>query len=188
MVLFPQAVLSLRIFEPRYLAMVGDCLKSGKPFGVTLIREGRDTGKAASFHPLGTLARIIDFDRLEDGLLGLSCLGQERFRVLSHQVRKDQLIMAQIERFPEEPIDQVNESLLTRYQQVSDFLLETLEKQELQRYRQTIVENWRDSSWIGYQLAQLLPLNPEDRQALLGMTRTERLSELSQLLQKNNML
>ena len=187
-VLFPQAMLSLRIFEPRYLAMVSDCLKFSQPFGVVLIQVGKEAGEAASFHAVGTLARIIDFDQLEDGLLGLSCRGQERFRVLNHNVRKDQLILGHIERITENPIDQVNDTLLLQYQRVSDFLREALERQELKRYRQTIVENWGDSSWVGYQLAQLLPLSLEVRQELLEMTMAERLSELNQLLTENEIL
>ena len=74
-VLFPGGVLPLRIFEPRYLDMVSQCLKSDSRFGVVAIVEGNEAGTGATFTEMGTLAQIVDFDQLEDGLLGLTCRG-----------------------------------------------------------------------------------------------------------------
>src|SRR6185295_8191885 len=78
-VLFPGGPLPLRIFEPRYVDMVGTCLREQRGFGVVLIREGSEVG-AAEFETLGTLARIVDFHMLSDGLLGLTTIGERRFR------------------------------------------------------------------------------------------------------------
>src|SRR5512143_1713141 len=85
-VLFPGGVLPLRIFEPRYLNMVSGCMKAGHGFAVVAIQEGSETGTAASFQKIGTLARIADFDRLENGLLGIICQGGQRLQVMSYQV------------------------------------------------------------------------------------------------------
>ena len=71
-VLFPSGVLPLRIFEPRYLSMVSDCMRNESEFGVVLITQGREAGQPAQFHHTGTLARIIDFDQLDDGFLGIT--------------------------------------------------------------------------------------------------------------------
>ena len=74
-VLFPGGPLPLRIFEPRYLDMVSRCLREQTGFAVVLIGEGNEATGATQFVAIGTEARIVDFDRLEDGLLGISCLG-----------------------------------------------------------------------------------------------------------------
>ena len=81
-VLFPGGPLPLRIFEPRYLDMVSQCLREQSGFAVVLIGEGEEVEEATSFAATGTEARIVDFDRLEGGLLGISCIGRERVRVV----------------------------------------------------------------------------------------------------------
>src|SRR5690348_5910177 len=80
-VLFPGGPLSLRIFEPRYLYMVRRCLKDAGPFGVVLLLEGAEAGAAVRIADTGTSARLVDFDTLPDGLLGVVCVGERRFRV-----------------------------------------------------------------------------------------------------------
>ena len=80
-VLFPGGPLSLRIFETRYLDMVRRCLKEQGTFGVVLILEGAEAGAVATVADIGTSARLVDFDTLPDGLLGVVCVGERRFRV-----------------------------------------------------------------------------------------------------------
>ena len=88
-VLFPGGVLPLRIFEPRYLDMVSDCMKNGTGFAVNLISEGREAGQPAEFRSLGTLTQIVDFDKLDDGFLGITAIGQQPLRVISHTGEDD---------------------------------------------------------------------------------------------------
>jgi len=73
-VLFPEGPLPLRIFETRYVDMVRKCMRSDQSFGVVL--ETAD---------VGTMAKIVDFHQLSDGFLGLSCVGQQRFRIMSRE-------------------------------------------------------------------------------------------------------
>src|SRR6202008_4409888 len=80
-VLFPGGPLPLRIFEPRYLDMVRRCLREKTGFAVVMLTDGEEARGEASFAATGTEAVIVDFDRLEGGLLGISCLGRERIRV-----------------------------------------------------------------------------------------------------------
>ena len=65
-VLFPGGPLKLRIFEPRYVDMIGRCMRTEQPFAVALIVEGREVGPARTAS-IGTSARIVDFERLRDG-------------------------------------------------------------------------------------------------------------------------
>src|SRR5688572_21135614 len=80
-VLFPGGPLPLRIFETRYIDMVRRCLREESPFGVLLIRDGDEAGDVASTATVGCTARIVDFEILPDGLLGISCVGVRKFRV-----------------------------------------------------------------------------------------------------------
>ena len=84
--LFPGGPLALRIFEPRYLDMVSECLRNEHPFGVCLIQSGQEAGEAATPHLTGTFAGIVDWQRGDDGLLAISARGEQRFHVLDTRV------------------------------------------------------------------------------------------------------
>jgi Lon protease-like protein len=86
-VLFPGMVLPLHIFEERYKLMVDRCLKEQRPFGVVLIREGREVGGGALPHEVGTTALIAKASRMEDGRMNIITIGSERFRI--HSLRHD---------------------------------------------------------------------------------------------------
>jgi len=81
-VLFPGGVLPLKLFEARYLDMAARCMRSNSPFGVCLISEGGEVGEPAVPHGLGTIARIVDWDMSQPGLLFIKTVGGERFRIL----------------------------------------------------------------------------------------------------------
>ena len=100
-VLYPGGPLPLRIFEPRYLDMISGCLKNDEPFGVLLIREGREDGPASTYD-VGTLARITDWYMGSDGLLGITAIGGQRFRLHSSRRREDGLNIGDIEILPAE--------------------------------------------------------------------------------------
>lgn len=80
-VLFPGGVLPIHVFEERYKLLVGRCLEEKVPFGVVLIRSGREVGGPAEPFPVGTTARIGQVQRLEGGRLNLLALGERRFRI-----------------------------------------------------------------------------------------------------------
>jgi Lon protease-like protein len=80
-VLFPHMALPLHIFEPRYRQMIGDCLEEGHSFGVVAIREGSETGPATPYD-VGTLAKIVRIDRLDDGRMNLLVMGASRFEIV----------------------------------------------------------------------------------------------------------
>ncbi len=82
-VLFPGATLPLHIFEERYKTMVNMCLNEKRPFGVLLIRRGREVAEAVESFEVGTTAHIAQVQQVEEGRLNLICLGGERFRVSS---------------------------------------------------------------------------------------------------------
>lgn len=95
-VLFPGGPLPLRIFETRYLDMVRNCMRHSTGFGVVLIRSGAEVGFAETYD-VGTTAKIVDFHQLQGGLLGLSCVGEQRFRIQSHRRQSDGLAIGEVE-------------------------------------------------------------------------------------------
>ena len=182
-VLFPEGELSLRIFEPRYLSMIGERMKTGSPFGVVLIRDGKEAGEPASFHRVGTLATIFDFDQLKDGTLGLTCRGSEKFQVLDYQTQSDNLITANVEVCRSQSLEQ-SDIVLRKFNLVSDFLDKMLNREELAEYWLNIGKEWNNPEWVSYQVAELLPLSADSRQLLLEMGTEERLLELENLLRE----
>src|SRR5437763_6628291 len=85
-VLFPEGLLSLRIFEVRYLDMIAKCRKAGAPFGVVSLTQGnevRTPGSQEMFSQVGTLATIHDFEQPQAGLMLVRATGAQRFRITS---------------------------------------------------------------------------------------------------------
>ena len=105
-VLLPGRPLALRIFEPRYVDMIGRCMREGAVFGVVLILAGADTGAhgAKRLAGAGTSARITDFDTLPGGLLGISCVGERCFRVLERRQREDGLHLGRVQWLPRQEL------------------------------------------------------------------------------------
>ena len=81
-VLFPSMVLPLHIFEERYKLMINNCLAQDKPFGVVLIYSGSEVGDSAIPHPVGTVARIANWEWLPDGRMNILTAGARRFRIV----------------------------------------------------------------------------------------------------------
>jgi Lon protease-like protein len=162
-VLFPGGPLPLRIFEPRYVDMVSRCLREQSGFVVVLVGDEEDESSAATtFAATGTEARIVDFDPLEGGLLGISCLGRERVRVVEAWREADGLNRGRVLDIAADPIVPVPPDQAW----LKDVVRQVLpEAGELYRH----VETRDDASWIANRLSELLPLSLPDRQALLEL-------------------
>ena len=185
-VLFPQGVLPLRIFEPRYLTMVGECMRGGTEFGVVLITEGQESGMAAKFHQIGTLARIEDFDQLEDGHLGITCRGGSRFSVIEHTLQADQLICADVTILGDD--DDNNILLPEDFSSMREFVRDLTKRDELKEWARAIQPEWENAEWLSCRLSELLPLTMESRQALLEMPLPDRLIQLSGVMRENKLI
>jgi hypothetical protein len=97
-VLCPGIALPLHIFEARYRAMVRHCLETTSPFGVVLIREGRETGAGViSFTGVGTIAEIRDAGSYDDGRYDLLVVGTRRFEIRQVLSGKHPYLVAEVE-------------------------------------------------------------------------------------------
>jgi uncharacterized protein len=161
-VLFPGGPLPLRIFETRYVDMVRRCMREGANFGVVLIREGGEVGPAETFD-VGTLADIVDFHQLSDGLLGLSCVGGQRFRILGRSRQSDGLNLADVERLTPDPKMPVP----AQHARLAELLKNVLP--QLGEVYEGIEMRLDDAAWVGYRLAEILPIPLADKQSVLEL-------------------
>lgn len=159
-VLMPNGPIMLRIFEPRYLDMVTRCMREDTGFVVTLIKQGSETSKAA-FHDIGTLAKIVDWHQYDDGVLGITALGQQRVHIVSADRQTDGLNVGEVETVPDDPSLPLPEeyAYLVR-------LLEQLIEQLGEQYAKVDV-NYDDAGWVGARLAEILPMSNEHKQTCL---------------------
>lgn len=164
-VLFPGGTLDLRIFEPRYLDLVRDCARQDRAFGVCLILAGTEAGAGAVPAAIGTLARIVDFHTLPDGLLGIRVRGGGRFHIGATRVRDNGLVLGDARLWPDEPTLPVPRE----YGLLATLLERLLERigGEMARVARRCYD---DASWVGFRLAEQLPFTPGEQQQLLQLT------------------
>lgn len=180
-VLFPGGPLPLRIFEPRYVDMVRYCMRERAPFGVVLIRSGAEVGAGAVARTaeVGTSARIVDFFQMPDGLLGLTCLGERRFRLKDRRVQSDGLNMGTVAWLPAERAA----ALPPEYAHLGELLRKVLP--ELGEIYETVPKHFDDAAWVGARLAEVLPIHLAEKQYCLELEDpVQRLARLSPFIRR----
>jgi Lon protease-like protein len=150
------------VFETRYIDMTRECLKSERPFGVCLIREGKEVGKPAVPQEIGSLAYIASWDMQQLGLLQLRTQGGQRFRIVESHAAHG-LLRAQVELLPNEEDAEVPE----QFTALPDLLrLVVADKSEA-----VFAEphEFGSASWVGYRLCEILPVPLVAKQKLLEL-------------------
>ena len=163
-VLYPGGLLPLRIFEVRYMDMARACLRESSPFGICLIKEGHEVGTPAVPENVGCLARIGAVDMEELGILKVTAEGLERFRLVSSEVNKQGLIMGEIEKH--EPEASASEA--AGFPECAEFLRKVVAGIGPERFAEPF--RFDDASWVGFRLAEILPLRSDVKQKLLELT------------------
>jgi uncharacterized protein len=193
-VLFPDGVLPLKVFETRYIDMVRDCMKRESPFGVVLIRSGKEVGGAAEPETIGCLAHIVDWDASQLGVLMLRTRGGQRFRILETRICADQHVEARIELIaPDTAIaptqqQQACANMLKlviedinakgRAEQEAEFVSPFPELLQLD-----------DAGWVANRWSEILPIPLKARQKLLELDDPQsRLAIINQYLQQHEIL
>ena len=162
-VLFPGGLLPLRIFEARYMDMARECMKRATPFGVCLIREGREVGSPAVPEEVGCLAEILDWDMQELGLLQLRTRGGQRFRMRDHRVAEQGLIRATVALIADEPDAELPE----QYGPCADLLRMVVADKSTAVFAEP--HRFDDAAWVGYRLTEILPVPLAAKQKLLEL-------------------
>ena len=162
-VLFPGGVLTLKVFEQRYLDMAAACMKNGTPFGVCLIASDKEVGEPAIPHLIGTLATIDQGDMPQLGILMLTLRGGSRFRIVSQTTQSDGLLCAQVELLPEQEeraIPAAQLGLLPLMKKIS---------RDLGSEKMPEPHAFDDAAWVGYRLTEILPIQALAKQKLLEL-------------------
>ena len=162
-VLFPGGVLPLRIFEQRYLDMAAACMKEERPFGVCLIVAGEEAGGVAEPHPVGTLARITDWEMEQLGLLQVTTRGEQRFRIVDKAVGPDNLWRAGVEIIANDgplPFPVERQRLLPLLRRIAG---------DMGPARIPEPHRYDDAEWVGYRITEILPVQNLAKQKLLEL-------------------
>nr|WP_297352455.1 LON peptidase substrate-binding domain-containing protein [uncultured Caldimonas sp.] len=168
-VLFPEGLLSLKVFEARYLDLVGDCLREGRPFGVVALKRGTEVkreGEPVEFEAVGCVAELLDVDSAQPGILQVRCRGARRFAVLGSTQAANGLWTAEVELI--EPDDALlpTEDLLGSAKGLANAI------QVMKRRNQTpFLEPYRfeDAGWIANRWCEILPIPLAARQKLMEL-------------------
>jgi Lon protease-like protein len=181
MVLVPSAGLPLHVFEPRYRALVRDCLDGDREFGVVLIARGSEVGGQDQRTDVGTMARLADAAELPDGRWAVAAVGVRRIRV-REWLPDDPYPVADVEDWPDPaPGPGYAEQLRSVVLQLRRALALAAEAGD--PAAPATIELSADPVLAGYQAGAVAPLGPLDQQRLLAATTPEaRLADLSGLL------
>ena len=176
-VLFPDGLLPLKVFEQRYIEMTKACLRENRPFGVCLIKEGREVGTPAVPEPVGCLAAIEQWDMPQLGVFQLIARGGARFRIREMRVAPNHLISAEVEPIPPDAAAGEVDPLCR------EVLQAIVDKVGAERFSTPL--RLDDAAWIGFRLAEVLPLEASVKQEFLELTDAgKRLERLHALLVK----
>ncbi|MGM0570695.1 LON peptidase substrate-binding domain-containing protein [Marinobacter sp.] len=173
----PGGRIPLQLFEPRYLDMLAGCLREQRGFVVVLLREGSDVGSQAVFYDIGTYVRIVDFQQLDNGLLGITAEGLWKVAVNRSWRAPDGLNLGDAERLPEEPED----VLPSGHSELAAVLRALLRHPVINKLDLSV--DFSSAREVGWRLTELLPLDSQEKQRLLEIQDPlQRLDRLSSLL------
>ncbi|WP_374010095.1 LON peptidase substrate-binding domain-containing protein [Leifsonia sp. LS-T14] len=164
-VLFPFVPIPLRVFEPRYLTMVGRLLDEDEPeFGVVLIERGSEAGGGDQRASVGTMARLVSAAARPDDLLIVG-VGTQRFTV-ERWVDEDPYPRAELSMLPELEWSEALAPLQAEAEAVVRRVIARVEEQ----YSDADIELSDDPVAAAWQLAAIAPLGEYDRYTLLRST------------------
>lgn len=172
-VLFPGGILPLRIFEVRYLDMIGKCHKAGAPFGVVSLTQGsevRQPGASEAFASVGTLATITEFDTPSPGLMVVRVSGAQRFRITASDRLKHGLWIADVQRLDDDMAVPIPDDLKNTSTALAK-LIESLRQRAVAPDQMPLQGPWQleDCGWVANRWCELLPLPLPLKQRLMEL-------------------
>ena len=180
-VLLPLGKVPLQIFEQRYIDLVRSSMKTGDPFGIVWIRRGSEVagrGRASSeLGDCGTLARIVDWDQLPNGLLGITIQGEGRFDLYETETQSNGLVLGEVV-YRDNP---ASVSMEAKWQPMLDVLQSLESHPHVQQMGLQL--DYGDAWNVAWALIQLLPLEEYLKYELLGLDAIDEvMSELDLIL------
>ena len=173
----------MRIFEPRYLDMVKDCMRNEHGFVIALIKNGKELGKAAEVYKTGTECRIGDWETLPDGLLGITAYGEHKIHIENTSIESNQLQIGEIELIEEDPDLELPEE----YEALRTILQDIIT--QIGKPYTSLPAHYDHAGWVGARLTELLPLQLATKQRLFEIeNHTVRLYHLKEAMQESKFL
>lgn len=169
LVLFPNIVVPLHIFEDRYRLMINSCISGDEPFGIVLLQSGAEEESDETIHRVGVTARVLEVDRLEDGRMNVLCEGESRFRVLRF-TQQTPYWKGSVEFFEDEEGAGDSEIL---YEQVAELYRKAGElggKVSGSERSEVVLPD--SAVELSFMISYVLDLDAHDKQQLLEMTST----------------
>lgn len=170
-VLFPEGMLPLRVFEARYMDMVRKSMREASEFGVCLIRHGEEVGgRDVETESIGCRARIASWNMEQLGVLQLEMTGTERFRIHSHLVQADGLMVADVESIEPDPPLAVTDDAASCVRLLERIIEQLSDAKEGAGLPVATPHRFDDLTWVGNRLAEWLPLPLATKQQLMSLT------------------
>jgi uncharacterized protein len=172
-VLFPGGVLPLRIFEVRYLDMIGRCHKARAPFGIVSLTQGKEVrqpGSKEAFAGVGTLATIDELETPRPGLMVIRINGGQRFRITTSNQLKHGLWIADVERLAPDMTVTVPQDLKITAQALGK-LIQSLQQKVGGPGQLPLQGPWQldDCGWVANRWCELLPMPVQLKQRLMEL-------------------
>ena len=160
----PGAYLPLQIFEPRYIDMVSECLANSEGFCIVLFKddENEENNEYLSYHDIATYVEIVDFNKLDNGLLGITVQGKHKIRIEDVWKQEDELLLGKIEKIKEEDDNLSNDP---EYLDLWNMVKEITNHPEIKKLNLDL--DLKSSISVCYILASVLPLRPQEKQTIL---------------------
>lgn len=168
-VLFPGGLLSLKVFEARYLDLMGRCLREARPFGVVALRRGtevRRAKEAIALEAIGTIADLLDVDSAQAGILHVRCRGRQRFSLSDPRQDPDGLWLAQIELLPDDDVVLPEQAYAGTVRGLAS-AISTLKAQGAEPFLEPHL--FDQAGWVANRWCEILPISLAAKQKLMEL-------------------
>lgn len=167
-VLFPGMLLRLHIFEERYKALIGRCHVAEQPFGVLLIRSGREVGPPAEPERVGCTARILELERLPEGRMNIVAIGEQRFTLLTDPApAEDGFLLARVRLVTREDAPSVPLTLMQAVATQLELYVNAVTSIAGAEALNDVPVLASDSVTLSFRVGAALKIRPRERQKLL---------------------
>ena len=178
----PGALLPLQIFEPRYIDMIKKCLGDAEGFSIVLTKDEPSLSRdgPTSIHDIGTYVEIVDFNQLDNGLLGITVKGKSKVNIFETWRQDDELLLGNIEIIDEEDNDLSNEP---QYKDLWNMIEEIIRHPEIKKLNLEV--DFNSSKSVCYILASILPLRSQEKQSILELDgNSQKLDYLKEIIKR----
>lgn len=167
-VLFPGGLLGLKVFEARYLDLMGRCLRERTGFGVVLLQQGSEIRNldGNAFEAVGCAAELVDVDSTQSGILQVRCRGTRRFEVTEFTQQPDHLWVAQAQWLPDDEVVLPTDDLTGSARGLANAIA-TLKQQGSHPFLEPF--QFEDAGWLANRWCEILPISVAAKQKLMEL-------------------